>query len=171
MSSESHRVTLIAGDGIGPEVTEAALRVVEAAGVRIEWERVEAGSEVAAKEGTPLPDRVLDSVRRNRVALKGPITTPIGGGFQSANVMLRQALELYASVRPVRSVPGVPARYEGVDLILVSTGTSRTAGIAWRQTVALCVLDGSYSLPMVFCRKICIRVLQPEFCPLSAALS
>ena len=112
MSSEPRRVTLIPGDGIGPEVSEAAVRVVEASGVALAWERVEAGAEVIAKFGTPLPDEVLNSVRRNGVALKGPITTPVGEGFRSANVLLRQALDLYASVRPVRNLPGVESRYQ-----------------------------------------------------------
>jgi isocitrate dehydrogenase (NAD+) len=123
MSTHSHVATLIPGDGIGPEVTEAAERVVAAAGVRIEWERVEAGAEVVAKFGTPVPDAVLNSVRRNRVALKGPVTTPIGQGFQSANVTLRKALDLYACVRPVKSIPGVPSRFDDVNLVVVRENT------------------------------------------------
>jgi len=123
MSSERRRVTLIPGDGIGPEVSEAAVRVVEASGVALAWERVEAGAEVIAKFGTPLPDQVLNSVRRNGVALKGPITTPVGEGFRSANVLLRQALDLYASVRPVRNLPGVESRYQDVDLVVVRENT------------------------------------------------
>ena len=123
MSSEPRRVTLIPGDGIGPEVSEAAVRVVEASGVALAWERVEAGAEVIAKFGTPLPDEVLNSVRRNGVALKGPITTPVGEGFRSANVLLRQVLDLYASVRPVRNLPGVESRYQDVDLVVVRENT------------------------------------------------
>ncbi|MBW2237229.1 MAG: isocitrate/isopropylmalate dehydrogenase family protein [Deltaproteobacteria bacterium] len=123
MSSERRRVTLIPGDGIGPEVSEAAVRVVEASGVALAWERVEAGAEVIAKFGTPLPDEVLNSVRRNGVALKGPLTTPVGEGFRSANVLLRQALDLYASVRPVRNLPGVESRYQDVDLVVVRENT------------------------------------------------
>jgi isocitrate dehydrogenase (NAD+) len=123
MSSEPRRVTLIPGDGIGPEVSEAAVRVVEASGVALAWERVEAGAEVIAKFGSPLPDEVLNSVRRNGVALKGPITTPVGEGFRSANVLLRQALDLYASVRPVRNLPGVESRYQDVDLVVVRENT------------------------------------------------
>jgi isocitrate dehydrogenase (NAD+) len=117
------RVTLIPGDGIGPEVTDAAVRVVEASGVSIEWERVEAGAEVVAKYGTAVPEGVLQSIRKNGVALKGPLGTPIGEGFRSANVELRQALDLYASVRPVKNVPGVETRFDGVDLILVRENT------------------------------------------------
>lgn len=123
MSTHSHEVTLIPGDGIGPEVTEAAVRVLGAAGVRIEWQRVEAGAEVVAKHGTPVPDEVLNAVRRTGVALKGPITTPIGQGFQSANVTLRKALDLYACIRPVKSIPGVPSRFENVNLVVVRENT------------------------------------------------
>jgi isocitrate dehydrogenase (NAD+) len=125
MSSEpaAHPVTLIQGDGIGPEVSEAALAVLEAAGVPVAWERQEAGADVVSKHGTPLPDAALHSIRSHGVALKGPIGTPIGGGFRSANVTLRQSLDLFASLRPVRSIPGVPSRYEGVDLIVVRENT------------------------------------------------
>jgi isocitrate dehydrogenase (NAD+) len=123
MSTHSHTVTLVPGDGIGPEVTEAAERVVAAAGVKIDWERVEAGAEVVAKHGVPVPDSVLNSIRRNKVALKGPITTPVGQGFQSANVTLRKSLDLYACVRPVKSIPAVPSRFEDVDLIVVRENT------------------------------------------------
>jgi isocitrate dehydrogenase (NAD+) len=106
MSSQTpHAITLLPGDGIGPEVTESAVRVLEAAGVSIEWDRVEAGGEVIAKYGTPVPEPVLQSIRRRGVALKGPITTPVGEGFRSANVTLRQDLDLYACIRPVRSLP------------------------------------------------------------------
>ena len=119
----SRRVTLIPGDGIGPEVSEAALAVLAAAGVEIEWDRVEAGAEVVAKYGSPVPEGVLHSIRTNGVALKGPIGTPIGGGFRSANVTLRQSLDLYASIRPVKKTPGVPSRYDDVDLIVVRENT------------------------------------------------
>jgi len=117
------RATLIPGDGIGPEVVEAAVRVVEAAGVQIAWERVEAGADIFLKHGTALPDDALNSIRTTRVALKGPIGTPIGGGFKSANVLMRQALDLYACVRPIRTIPGVPSRFEGVDFVIVRENT------------------------------------------------
>ena len=94
------RVTLIPGDGVGPEVTTSMRRIVEATGVPIDWELVNAGAEVLEKEGTPLPDSVLASIRRNKVAIKGPVTTPVGTGFQSVNVQLRKALDLYACLRP-----------------------------------------------------------------------
>nr|MBA2314650.1 NAD-dependent isocitrate dehydrogenase [Chloroflexota bacterium] len=103
----TYRVTLIPGDGIGPELSQATRRVLEATGVAFEWEVVEAGEAVLAREGTPLPEHVLESIRRNRVALKGPITTPVGEGFRSVNVTLRQALGLYANVRPARSMKGL----------------------------------------------------------------
>jgi isocitrate dehydrogenase (NAD+) len=119
----TRRVVLIPGDGIGPEVSEAAVRAVEALGAPLEWQRMEAGAEVVAKYGSPLPEEVLHAVRRAGVALKGPITTPIGEGFKSANVLLRQSLDLYACVRPVRSIPGVESRYADVDLVLVRENT------------------------------------------------
>jgi len=121
--SSRHSAVLLPGDGIGPEVTEATLRVLDAAGARIEWERLEAGGDVVEKYGTPVPDAVLNATRRRGVALKGPLTTPVGTGFRSANVTLRQALDLYASVRPVRSLRGVPTRFEGVDLVVVRENT------------------------------------------------
>ena len=118
-----YRATLIPGDGIGPEVVDAAVRVVAATGVQIDWQRVEAGADVFVKHGTPLPDEVLNSIRTTGVALKGPIGTPIGGGFKSANVLLRQSLDLYACVRPIRTIPGVPSRYTDVDFIIVRENT------------------------------------------------
>jgi isocitrate dehydrogenase (NAD+) len=116
-------VTLIPGDGIGPELAEATRRVLDASGVRLDWEVVEAGEAVLAREGTPLPQSVLDSIIRNRVAIKGPITTPVGQGFRSVNVALRQALGLYACLRPVRSIPGCRTRYDDVDLVVVRENT------------------------------------------------
>ena len=118
-----HRVTLIPGDGIGPEVAEAARTVVDATGVVVEWDVQTAGADALAREGTPLPDRVLGSVRRSRTALKGPITTPVGSGFRSVNVALRQELDLFAAVRPARSYPGLPTRHPGVDLVTIRENT------------------------------------------------
>ncbi len=118
-----YTVTLIPGDGIGPEVTRAACDVVSAAGVKVHWERYDAGAAVAESQGNPCPDEVVQAVQRTRIALKGPVGTPIGGGFRSVNVTLRRALDLYACVRPVRSIPGVPSRYEGVDLVIVREST------------------------------------------------
>lgn len=118
----AHRITLIPGDGIGPEVSDAARQVIEAAGVAVDWDVQTAGLEVARIGGNPLPDRVIDSVRANRVALKGPCGTPIGGGFRSVNVSLRQALDLYANVRPVKSLPRVEPRFD-VDMVIVRENT------------------------------------------------
>ncbi len=114
-----HTVTLIPGDGIGPEVSEATVRVVEASGIPIAWERVEAGSEVMHKYGTPVPDEVINAIIKNRIALKGPLATPIGTGFASANVTLRKRLNLFANVRPAKTIPGVKTRFENVDLIVI----------------------------------------------------
>jgi isocitrate dehydrogenase (NAD+) len=119
----SYIVTLIPGDGIGPELSEATKVVLEATGIGFEWDVQEAGEATIAGEGTPLPDRVVESIRANGVAIKGPITTPVGSGFRSVNVALRQALELYANVRPARTMKGVETRYEDVDLIIVRENT------------------------------------------------
>ena len=119
----ARRVTLIPGDGIGPEVTAAAQVVAAATGVAIEWEIAEAGEPAIKAHGTPLPDSVLDSIRRNKLALKGPITTPIGGGFRSVNVALRQQLDLFASVRPARAIAGEGTRFPETDLIVVREAT------------------------------------------------
>ena len=116
-------ITLLPGDGIGPEVTAATVRVLEAAGARFEWESHLAGSEALARFGNPLPQAVLDSIVKNGVALKGPVTTPVGTGFASINVQLRKTLDLYANLRPARNLPGVKSRYDGVDLIVVRENT------------------------------------------------
>jgi isocitrate dehydrogenase (NAD+) len=118
-----HRVTLIAGDGIGPEITSAVVKIVETAGLDVEWEPHLAGAAALDKHGSTLPTELLDSIVRNRVALKGPLTTPVGGGFTSVNVGLRKALELFANLRPVWNIPGVPSRYERVDLVIVRENT------------------------------------------------
>jgi isocitrate dehydrogenase (NAD+) len=119
----AYRVTLIPGDGIGPELAEATRRVLDATGIEFDWETVDAGEAVIAEYGTPLPEGVLESIRRNKVALKGPITTPVGEGFRSVNVTLRQALGLYANLRPARSIKGLETRYEDVDLVIVRENT------------------------------------------------
>jgi isocitrate dehydrogenase (NAD+) len=118
-----HRITLIAGDGIGPEITSAVVSVLDAAGLDVEWEPHLAGAGAIETHGTTLPQELLASIRRNKVALKGPLTTPIGGGFTSVNVGLRKALKLFANLRPVWNIPSVPSRYEGVDLIIVRENT------------------------------------------------
>jgi isocitrate dehydrogenase (NAD+) len=119
----SHTVTLIPGDGIGPEIAAAAVRVLSATGIDFRWETELAGASALASTGTPLPERVLTSIRRNRVALKGPTATPIGTGHRSVNVALRKELDLYANVRPVLSYPGIKSRYEGVDLVVIRENT------------------------------------------------
>lgn len=116
-------VTLIPGDGIGPEVTSAMRKVVEASGADIEWEVAEAGAAQMDKYGTPLPQHVIDSIKKNKVAIKGPVTTPVGKGFRSINVQLRQSLDLYVNLRPVKSFKGLKSRYEDVDLVIVRENT------------------------------------------------
>ena len=118
-----HRLTLIPGDGIGPEVTRAVLRVLDAAGFQAHWEEFSAGAAALAEHGTTLPPPLLESIRKNKVALKGPITTPIGEGFTSVNVGLRKALNLYANLRPVWNLPNVPSRFQNVDLVIVRENT------------------------------------------------
>lgn len=118
-----YNITLIPGDGIGPEISEAVIKIFKAANVPIHWDIVEAGTHVMEEENTPLPPNVLDSIKINKVALKGPITTPIGSGFRSVNVTLRQLFNLYANIRPIKSIKGIPSRYEAVDLIIVRENT------------------------------------------------
>jgi isocitrate dehydrogenase (NAD+) len=119
----AYKVTLIAGDGIGPEVSAAAVRILEATGIKFEWEPFLAGADAHTKSGEYLPKELIESIERTRVALKGPVTTPIGGGFASVNVELRQRFELYANFRPIRNLPGVDTRYPNVDLIIFRENT------------------------------------------------
>ena len=116
-------ITLIPGDGIGPEISDAVTKIIEAAGVKINWDIQSAGADVAEKEGTPLPDRVIDSIKKNKIALKAPVTTPIGKGFRSVNVALRKSLDLYACLRPAKNIPGIKTRFDNVDLIVVRENT------------------------------------------------
>ena len=118
-----HNITLIPGDGVGPEVIEATRRVLEATRVEFQWEVINAGASALEKEGSLLPERLLQSIRKNKVALKGPTTTPVGSGFRSVNVALRKALNLYACLRPCRSYQGVPSRYENIDIVVVRENT------------------------------------------------
>lgn len=130
----TYTITLIPGDGTGPEISEATRRVLEATGVPIEWDLRQAGTNVMEREGTPLPDAVIDSIRRNRVAIKGPVTTPVGTGFRSVNVALRKALNLYACVRPCKTYPGVRSRYENIDIVVVRENTEDLyAGIEFER--------------------------------------
>ncbi len=118
-----HIVTLIKGDGIGPDITDATLQVIEAAGVKIKWEEVSAGEGAIEEYGTPLPEKVIHSLKKNGIGLKGPLTTPVGSGFRSINVALRMELDLYANLRPSKSFPGVRSRYEDIDLVVVRENT------------------------------------------------
>jgi isocitrate dehydrogenase (NAD+) len=153
-----HAITLIPGDGIGPEVTHATQRVLEAARVRIDWDMQEAGAAVAEQKGTVLPEEVLASIRQNKVALKGPIGTPIGKGFRSVNVTLRQALDLYANVRPVRSLPGVEPRFEGTDVVIVRENTEDLyAGLE------LMILPGIAQSIKLITEKGCARICEYAF--------
>jgi isocitrate dehydrogenase (NAD+) len=134
MSQTVHRVTFIPGDGTGPEIADATKRVLEATGVKFDWDVQNAGVDVMDEFGTPLPDQVLDSIRANKVAIKGPITTPVGTGFRSVNVALRKELDLYMCLRPCKSYPGVRSRYENIDLIVVRENHEDLyAGIEFEQ--------------------------------------
>ncbi|MBI4733604.1 MAG: isocitrate/isopropylmalate dehydrogenase family protein [Rubrobacteridae bacterium] len=129
-----YTITMIPGDGIGPEISEAMRRVVESTGVKIEWDIQEAGTDVMDKYGTPLPEQVLDSIRKNKIAIKGPITTPVGTGFRSVNVALRKELDLFTNLRPIYSLKGVRSRYEDIDLVIVRENTEDLyAGIEFEQ--------------------------------------
>jgi isocitrate dehydrogenase (NAD+) len=119
----AHRITLIPGDGIGPEVASAVVRIIEASGVEVEWEKHVAGQEALDKFGKTLPDELLESIKRNKVGLKGPITTPVGKGFTSVNVGLRKALDLYANLRPIRALPNIPCRNPNLNLVVVRENT------------------------------------------------
>ena len=151
-------VTLIPGDGIGPEISQSVVKIFEAAKVPIKFEIVEAGAKVMDQEKTPLPQAVLDSIQKNKVALKGPITTPIGSGFRSVNVALRQYFDLYANVRPVKSIKGVPSRYEEVDLIIVRENTEDLyAGIEHK------IGDVAAESIKVITKKACDRIATYAF--------
>jgi isocitrate dehydrogenase (NAD+) len=129
-----YNITLIPGDGVGPEISAATKRVLEATGVQFNWEIGLAGAEVMVQQGTPLPDSVLASIKKNKVAIKGPVTTPVGTGFRSINVALRKALDLYACVRPCKTYQGVPSPYEGVDIVIVRENTEDLyAGVEYER--------------------------------------
>ena len=118
-----HNITLINGDGIGPEISDSVVKIIEKSGLEIDWDVQTAGSDVIEQEGTPLPQRVLDSIIKNKVALKAPVTTPIGKGFRSVNVQLRKALDLYANLRPCKNLPAIETRFNNVDLVVVRENT------------------------------------------------
>jgi isocitrate dehydrogenase (NAD+) len=154
----AHAITLIPGDGIGPEVTEATLRVLEATGVKFDWEIQQAGAGVVEARGTTLPPEVLASIKKNKVALKGPITTPIGKGFKSVNVTLRQTLDLFANVRPVKSLPGVEPRFEGTDIVIVRENTEDL--YAGHE---LMIMPGVAQSIKVITEKGCTRICEYAF--------
>ena len=154
----AHQITLIPGDGIGPEVAEATKRVLEASGVAIDWDVQEAGAAIAEKRGTTLPEEVLDSIRRTKVGLKGPIGTPIGKGFKSVNVTLRQALDLYANVRPIKSLPAIEPRFEGTDIVIVRENTEDLyAGLE------LMIMPGVAQSLKIITEKACLRICEYAF--------
>jgi isocitrate dehydrogenase (NAD+) len=154
----AHKVTLIPGDGIGPEVTRAAVRIVEAAGARIEWEQFAAGSEAYEKYHEYIPKELIESIERTGVGLKGPITTPIGGGFSSINVALRRRFELYANFRPIRNLPSLPTRYPGVDLAIVRENTEGLySGIEHE------VVPGVVESLKIMTEKACLRIARFAF--------
>ena len=153
-----YTVTLIPGDGIGPEVTKAAQRVIDASGVKIKWDIQDAGGDLIQKHGSPLPHSVIDSVKRNGIALKGPITTPVGEGFRSVNVALRKELDLFANVRPVKTYKGIASKFESVDIVIVRENTEDLyAGIEYM------IGDDVAQSIKVFTRKGCERIIRFAF--------
>ena len=153
-----HSVTLIPGDGIGPEVVDAAKLIIDGTGVKISWDEQEAGGDVISEYGSPLPQRTIDSIKRNGIALKGPITTPVGEGFRSVNVTLRKELDLYANIRPVKKYKGIKSRYEDVDLAIIRENTEDLyAGIEY-----MIGSDVAQSIK-VFTRKGCERIIRFAF--------
>ena len=151
-------VTLIPGDGIGPEITEAAVLILKAAGAEIEWDIQNAGADVIEKENTPLPDRVIDSIKKNKVALKAPVTTPIGKGFRSVNVALRKSLDLYANLRPCKNIEGIKTRFNNVDLIIVRENTEDLYAGIERQ-----IDEDSAESIKIITRKASLRIAEFAF--------
>src|SRR5437870_12422201 len=148
-----HRITLIPGDGIGPEAASAVVRMIEASGVQIEWEEHVAGQQALDKFGKTLPDELLESIKRNKIGLKGPITTPVGKGFTSVNVGLRKALDLYANLRPIRALPNIPCRNPNLDLVVVCENTeSLYSGIEHE------VVPGEVESPKISTEKASTRI-------------
>ena len=152
------KVTLIKGDGIGPEISDAVVKIIEAAGANIEWDVQTAGTDVIEKEGVPLPQRVLDSVKLNKVALKSPVTTPIGKGFRSVNVQLRKDLDLYANLRPCYNLPNVKTRYENVDIVVVRENTEDLYAGIERQ-----IDENSAESIKIITRKASLRIAEFAF--------
>ncbi len=151
-------VTLIPGDGIGPEITESVVEILKAAGAEIEWEIQTAGADVAEVEGSPLPDRVIESIKKNKVALKAPVTTPIGKGFRSVNVALRKSLDLYSNLRPCKNIDGIKTRFDNVDLVIVRENTEDLYAGIERQIDA----DSAESIKIIT-RKASTRIVEFAF--------
>jgi isocitrate dehydrogenase (NAD+) len=153
-----HRITLIPGDGIGPEVTKPTIEIIKAAGVNAQWETHLAGAEALKRHGTTIPNSLMDSFEKNRIALKGPVTTPVGEGFSSVNVALRQAFNLYANLRPIKNLPGVNARYQGIDLFVVRENTEGLySGIEHE------VVPGVVESLKIMTEKACTRIAKFAF--------
>ena len=151
-------VTLIPGDGIGPEITNAVTTILEKAGAQIEWDVQAAGTDVIEAEGSPLPDRVIESIKKNKVALKAPVTTPIGKGFRSVNVALRKSLDLYSNLRPCKNIEGIKTRYDNVDLVIVRENTEDLYAGIERQVDE----DTAESIKIIT-RKASIRIAEFAF--------
>ena len=151
-------VTLIPGDGIGPEISQSVQKIISAAGVEINWDVQEAGADVTQKEGTPLPQRVIDSIKKNKVALKAPVTTPIGKGFRSVNVALRKELDLYANIRPCKNIDGIKTPFDGVNLVVVRENTEDLYAGIERQIDA----DTAESIKIIT-RKASLRIAKYAF--------
>jgi isocitrate dehydrogenase (NAD+) len=155
-----HKVTLIPGDGIGPEVSDAARRAVDATGVKIDWEIAELNSDLILKTGQSLPQSVVDSIERTGLALKGPVTTPIGGGYTSVNVGLRKRLDLYANVRPVHSLPGVASRFADVniDMVIFRENTEDLYSGLEQEVVKGHGVEGDHAHRLHSHRRVCLQV-------------
>ena len=153
------KITLINGDGIGPEISDAVVKIIEASGLRIDWDIQTAGADVIEKEGTPLPSRVLESIKKNGVALKAPVTTPIGKGFRSVNVQLRKELDLYANLRPCKNLPNVKTRFDNVDIVVVRENTEDLYAGIERQ------IDENHaeSIKIIITRKATDRICRFAF--------
>ena len=151
-------VTLIPGDGIGPEITEAVTTILEKAGAQIEWDVQTAGTDVIEAEGSPLPDRVIESIKKNKVALKAPVTTPIGKGFRSVNVALRKSLDLYSNLRPCKNIEGIKTRYDNVDVVIVRENTEDLYAGIERQ-----IDDDTAESIKIITRKASVRIAEFAF--------
>lgn len=179
-----HNITLIPGDGIGPEITNSVTQIIETAGVEINWDIQLAGADVAETEGTPLPERVIESIKKNKVALKAPVTTPIGKGFRSVNVQLRKALDLYANLRPCKNLEGIKTRFDNVDLVIVRENTEDLyAGIERQVDVdtaestkiitrkaSLRIVEFAFDYAIKYGRKTVTAVSKANICKLSDGL-